>query len=126
MCEIPPLRSQARCGRDDRTGIRPHQSSRTPPHACFQAAIAGLIRARIAPASGAGSWDHAVVHARFVGDLINRRKEYAADLRDTLSVTIRLRHKADYQYDSVTADQAVRAVRRAVRFVEEIESKEGA
>ena len=95
-------------------------------YACFQAAIAALIEAQIGSVSGPGTWDHAVVQARFVGDLINRRKQYAADLRDTLSVTIRLRHKADYQYDSVTADQAVRAVRRAARFVEEIESKGGA
>jgi len=95
-------------------------------YACFQAAIAALIRARIGPAGGAGNWDHAFVQARFAGELINRRKHYASDLRDTLSSTMRLRHKADYQYDSVTGDQAVRTVRRAVRFVAEIDPKGGA
>jgi uncharacterized protein (UPF0332 family) len=94
-------------------------------YACFQAAIAGLIWARLRPSGSAVTWEHAFVQARFVGELINRRKRYAADLRDTLSATMRLRHEADYQYDSVTADQAIRTVRRATRFVEEVGSKRG-
>jgi uncharacterized protein (UPF0332 family) len=92
-------------------------------YACFQAAVAGLIWAGFRSPGGAATWDHGFVQARFVGELINRRKRYAADLRDTLSATIRLRHKADYQYDSVTIDQAIRMVRRATRFVEEVDSK---
>lgn len=92
-------------------------------YACFQAAVAGLMWAGIRPPGGATTWDHGFVQARFVGELINRRKQYASDLRDTLSATIRLRHKADYQYDSVTADQAIRMVRRATRFVEEVSAK---
>jgi uncharacterized protein (UPF0332 family) len=94
-------------------------------YACFQAAIAALIRSRIAPLGSSNTWDHGFVQARFVGELINRRKRYAADLRDTLSATMRLRHKADYEYDNVTADQAVRTVRRATRFVEEVVSTGG-
>lgn len=78
-------------------------------YACFQAAVAALIRDSVRP-SGA-TWDLAFVQSRFVGDLINRRKRYSPDLRDTLSSTMQQRHKADYQYDHVTADQAVRAVR---------------
>jgi len=89
-------------------------------YACFQAAVAALIRDSIRP-SGA-TWDHAFVQARFVGDLINRRKRFPSDLRDTLSATMQQRHKADYQYDHVTADQAMRAVRRAVRFIQAVES----
>jgi uncharacterized protein (UPF0332 family) len=94
-------------------------------YACFQAAISGLLRAKLVSGSSTVIWDHAVVQARLVGELINRRKQYPADLRDTLSTTIRLRHKADYRYDSVSADQAIRAVRRAVRFVEEVQLRDG-
>jgi uncharacterized protein (UPF0332 family) len=91
-------------------------------YACFQAAIAALLRNRIRPLGSSHTWDHAFVQARFVGELINRRKRYASDLRDTLSAAMRLRHKADYQYDNVTAEQAVRTVRRATRFVTEVDS----
>jgi uncharacterized protein (UPF0332 family) len=90
---------------------------------CFQAAVAALVWAQLRLPEDTAIWDHGFVQARFVGDLINRRKGYVADLRDTLSTTMRLRHKADYQYDSVTADQAIRMVRRATRFVEEVASK---
>ena len=92
-------------------------------YACLQAAVAGLLWAGFQPPREAATWDHGFVQARFVGELINRRKRYAPDLRDTLSATIRLRHKADYQYDSVTVDQAIRMVRRATRFVEEVATK---
>jgi uncharacterized protein (UPF0332 family) len=94
-------------------------------YACFQAAIAALLREGIGTVGGSTTWDHAFVQARFVGELINRRKRYAGDFRDTLSTTIRLRHKADYQYDTVTADQAIRAVRRATRFVEDVSTRGG-
>ena len=92
-------------------------------YACFQAAVAALMWAGFRPPAGLATWDHGFVQARFVGELINRRKLYASDLRDTLSSTMRQRHKADYQYDSVTSDQAIRAVRRATRFVDEVGSK---
>lgn len=92
-------------------------------YACFQAAVAALIWSGLRPPVGSGTWDHGFVQARFVGELINRRKLYAPDLRDTLSVTMRQRHKADYQYDSVTADQAIRMLRRTTRFVEEVRLK---
>jgi uncharacterized protein (UPF0332 family) len=91
-------------------------------YACFQAAIAALLRNRIRPLGSGNTWDHAFVQARFVGELINRRKRYASDLCETLSAAMRLRHKADYQYDDVTAEQAVRTVRRATRFVTEVDS----
>src|SRR2546426_12108827 len=62
-------------------------------YSCFQAAVAALIRDPIRP-TGA-TLDHAFVQARFVGDLINRRKRYPPDLRDTLSATMHQRHKPD-------------------------------
>ncbi|MCC6178399.1 MAG: HEPN domain-containing protein [Chloroflexi bacterium] len=94
-------------------------------YACFQSAVAALIQARIQPSRLDGTWDHAFVQARFVGDLINRRGRYSAEHRETLAATIRLRHTADYHYDSVTAPQILRAMRRASRFVEEIEARRG-
>jgi len=90
--------------------------------ACFQAAVAALLREGPWPEGGV-AWEHTFVQSRFVGILINRRKRYSTDLRDTLMTTMRLRHKADYDFDSVTADQAARALRRATRFVEEIQRR---
>lgn len=48
-------------------------------YACFQAAIAALMQAGIRPPRGAqGAWGHAFVQAQFAGELVNRRKLYAA------------------------------------------------
>ena len=91
-------------------------------YACFQAAISALARAGVRPAGRSATWEHAFVQARFVGELINRRKSFPSDLRQTLVSTMELRHKADYQIDHVTSTQAVRAVNRATRFVEMVES----
>jgi uncharacterized protein (UPF0332 family) len=93
--------------------------------ACFQAAITALVRAGVRPMGRPSSWEHAFVQSRFVGDLINRRKLYPGQLRDTLALTISLRHKADYQADPVTATQAIRAVNRAARFVEAVDAGGG-
>ncbi len=54
------------------------------------------------------------------GELIARRKLFSTDMRDILSMTIRLRHKADYQEDSISEPQASRAVRRAHSLVEAV------
>lgn len=54
-------------------------------YACFQAAVAALEREGIAPPGQEGRWGHEFVQARFVGDLINRRKRYPAEFRETLS-----------------------------------------
>lgn len=62
-------------------------------------------------------WGQDFVQARFVGDLINRRKRYPADLRTTLEQNYRLRATADYQRDHVSEVRAARAVRRAEVFV---------
>ena len=43
-------------------------------YACFQAAVAALIVAGIRPPSHDGRWGHDFVQARFVGNLVNRRK----------------------------------------------------
>ena len=92
-------------------------------YACFQAAVAALIWAGLRSPGGAGIWDHGLVQARFVGDLINRRKLYPTDLRGDLYAIMKLRHRADYHHETVGAAQASRAVRRADQFVSAVAAR---
>src|SRR5438876_10081992 len=71
-------------------------------YACFQAAIAALLRAGIAPSRGRGQWGHDFVQGEFVGILVNRRKLYPAELRDTLALILKVRQAADYGRDQLT------------------------
>ncbi|HEU5432404.1 MAG TPA: hypothetical protein VFU81_12120 [Thermomicrobiales bacterium] len=73
----------------------------------------------------AAQWGHDFVQARFVGDLINRRKRYPAELRTTLEQNYRLRAAADYQRVSLTESRAARAVRRAEVFVAAVAAEGG-
>lgn len=84
-------------------------------YACFQAAIAALLRVGLRPAGQ--QWSHTFVQGRFIGDLINRRKQYAAAHRDTLPRVHELRLMADYDDEPVTQTQAMRAVRRSLELV---------
>lgn len=93
-------------------------------YSCFQAAVGTLVETGIGP-SASGRWDHDVVQAQFVGDLINRRHRSPADLLDTFERLLRLRQTADYRTDPVTETQAERAVRRARTFVEPIKQGGG-
>jgi len=83
-------------------------------YACFQAAVAALLRDGIRPR---GQWSHEFVHAQFVGQLINRRKRYETGLRRTLADNQMLRDKADYRPELVTPTQAGRALSRSRAFV---------
>src|SRR6266511_3778024 len=51
-------------------------------YACFQAAIAALLREGIRPR---GQWSHAFVQAQLVGVVINQRKRYDPQLRRVLA-----------------------------------------
>src|SRR5712692_1154035 len=62
-------------------------------YSAFQAAIVALLDVGISARTG--RWGHDFVQAQFVGELINRRKVYASDFRDTLRVLLELRQKAD-------------------------------
>jgi uncharacterized protein (UPF0332 family) len=86
-------------------------------YACFQAAVAALLRAGIQSPNPQGHWSHSFVPGQFVGQLINRRKLYPATLRDILPRTYQLRQTADYTDDLVTQTEAVRAIRRAREMV---------
>ena len=89
-------------------------------YACFHAAVAALAAAGVRPL---GQWGHDFVAARFVGDLINRRKRYPAELRTDLVRLRNLREIADYRLDFVSETQATRALRRATAFVGAIEHR---
>src|SRR5579871_4433269 len=75
-------------------------------YASFHAAIVALLDAGL-PAR-AGVWGHDYVQAQFVGQLISRRKVFAAEFRDTLRVVMELRHKADYGRALVSQREAGR------------------
>jgi uncharacterized protein (UPF0332 family) len=87
-------------------------------YACFQAAIAALLREGIR-ASG-GQWGHDFVQAQFAGQVINRRKRYSGDLRTVLADNQILRDQADSQPENVTKSHASRALRKARTFVDAI------
>src|SRR4051794_23559822 len=65
-------------------------------YSCFQAAIHALLLNGVRPRGLHDQWGHDFVQAEFVGLLINRRKLYPADLRQTLFRNLNLRHEADY------------------------------
>lgn len=89
-------------------------------YACFQAAVAALKREGISPPAQSGRWGHDFVQARFVGDLLNRRRLYPATIRETLFRGLELRQTADYKTERVAAIRATRGLNRAQAFVEAI------
>lgn len=91
-------------------------------YACFQAAVAALLRAGIRPRGDRG---HDFVQGQFVGQLINRRKRYSSDLRNALAENQRLRNVADYRSEFVSRVQASRALGRARTFVSAVEQQKG-
>ena len=91
-------------------------------YACFQAAIAALLREGIRPR---GQWSHEFVQAQLVGVLINQRKRYNPELRRVLSDNQSLRDQADYRPELVTTTQAGRALRRSRLFVTAVRQRGG-
>ena len=91
-------------------------------YACFQAAIAALLREGIRPR---GQWNHEFVQAQFVGALINQRHLYDTQLRRVLAENQILRVKADYRAELVTATQARRALARTRPFVDALRQRGG-
>ena len=87
-------------------------------YACFQAAIAALLREGIRTARG--HWAHAYVQSQFVLQLINRRHRYPSTLRSALSELLTLRQTADYDPDPISRAEANRGLRRSREFVETV------
>ena len=96
-------------------------------YAAFQAAVAALDEHGFVPPRGRGrtTWSHEALPATFVGELINRRKVYSPELRDTLSRLASLREAADYTPDFISETQAFRALRRTRTFVAAIVQHRG-
>ncbi len=92
-------------------------------YACFQAAIAALIRAGFGPSGSDGEWRHAPVQALFSQQLVNRRKIYPASLQMVLERGALIRATADYQETSVGRTEAVRWLRRSREFVEAVQQR---
>lgn len=89
-------------------------------YACFQAAVAALLRDDIRPN---GQWSHEFVEGQFAGLLINRRKRYSSDLRSVLSDNRSVREQADYRTEPVTRTQANRALGRARSLVDAVKQQ---
>jgi uncharacterized protein (UPF0332 family) len=94
-------------------------------YACFQAAIAALIRDDIRPPRTNGEWSHDFVRAQVDGVLIHRRKRLPPALRGTLHRDLSLRLTGDYAGDDVSRTEAERAVRRCRYFVEAVQEGGG-
>lgn len=90
-------------------------------YACFQAAVHALTRAGIVPRGRL--WSHEFVQGQFVGQLINRRKVYPAELREILPATQVLRETADYGDNWVTRREAPRALRHTRMFLEAVQAQ---
>jgi uncharacterized protein (UPF0332 family) len=91
-------------------------------YACFQATIAALLQTGIHPRGGRNDWPHSFVQGEFNGHLVKRRHRYPSELRTTLPELQTRRHSADYDPTPVSEVEAARAVRRARRFVEAVQS----
>src|SRR3712207_4952857 len=79
-------------------------------YACFQAAIAALLRIGIRPPDPCTGWGHGYVQAQFAEQLIRRRKAYPADFADVLLRLMALHRTADYRGEPVSETQASRAL----------------
>ncbi len=88
-------------------------------YACFQAAIAAILREGLS--ARAGQWGHDYVPAQFNGELISRRHRYSTDLRGVLERNYILRQSADYDGEHVSQTQADRALGRTRLFVEAVQ-----
>lgn len=91
-------------------------------YACFQAAIAALVRDGIWPNR---QWSHAFVQAQFAGVLIDRRKRYPASLRGVLADARELRELADYRPVLTSQKRAERALRQDRSFVNTVRDRAG-
>lgn len=99
---------------------RYNSCARSAYYACFHAAVAALIHAGFVAPEPLRGWGHGWVQANFVGQLIQRRKLYAASLRRTLLDLLELRHTADYSVVGVSQRDIQRAVRDAQVFVQAV------
>jgi len=99
---------------------RTNSCARSAYYACFHAAIAALLHAGLTALEPSRGWGHDWVHASFVGQLIQRRKLYPANLRRILPDLLALRHKGDYRATHVSQREAQHAVGSAQTLVQAV------
>lgn len=85
-------------------------------YACYQAAVASLIKHGLAPRGGKVLWRHDFVHSRF-GFLTKRKKLYPSKIKAYLSELMESRITADYREAMVSKRQAKRVLQKAKEFV---------
>ena len=93
-------------------------------YATFQAAIHAVLAEGIKQPGGSDVWNHGWVQGQFNGHLISRRHLYASDLRGVMNENYNVRVQADYSSKVVPEIVAVRALRRAERFVRAVIQRE--
>jgi uncharacterized protein (UPF0332 family) len=99
---------------------RTNSCARSAYYACFHAANAALLHAGLTAPEPARGWSHDWVHASFVGQLLQRRKFYPANLRRILPDLLALRHTADYRVTRVSQREAQQAVRSAQTLLQAV------
>jgi hypothetical protein len=89
-------------------------------HENLASAESELLHAGLTSPEPARGWGHDWVHASFVGQLIQRRKLYPANLRRILPDALALRHKGDYRATRVSQREAQHAVRSVQTLVQAV------
>ena len=89
--------------------------------AIFHAALAALLALTDFHKQGSG-WNHHSVASEFAARLIHRRKVFPRVLAGELEDLRFYRHRADYEIKSVNQRQAGENLRRARRFVRQIQA----
>lgn len=113
----PPEEPRVSGRRGERDGGRPVQQCRQPRVLrLLSCGDRGALRRGI----HRGAWTHDEVQALFSGELIGRRKLFAAEFRRALPDIMALRHAADYGVTLVSQAKARRAVRSCRRFVQRV------
>jgi uncharacterized protein (UPF0332 family) len=104
----------------DLAGVRYNSCMNRCYYACFQAAVAALIRH--GSISAHAEHEHYFVQSAFVV-LIRRRRLYSSALSNTLPTLMAKRHVADYRITMTSRSEARHAVTRASDFVTAVASR---
>ena len=94
-------------------------------YACFQAAIAALIKTNVWVPTAGDTPSHMATQALFAGELIRRRKAFSAELGSVLPDLIQLRDQADYTTTLVSETRAKRALDKTRVFVTAVQRRLG-
>ena len=85
-------------------------------YACYQAAVALLLKYNLTPAGGKELRKHGVIQSQ-IATLIKRKKILLSKHRDTLPELMSTRVTADYESKGVGQKKAKRVLKRAEEFV---------